>query len=58
LIEWSTGPRHVFTLAFGDAGEKYYAGLFGTNKTTGREDLLERIVAAAEEGLARLTSEA
>jgi hypothetical protein len=58
MLEWSAGPRHVFTLAFGGLGEKYYAGLFGSNKMTGREDLLERIVVVAEENLARLRSAA
>lgn len=56
LVEWSAGPRRVFTLAFGEDGEKYYAGLFGSNKIAGREDLLERIVAVTEKGLARLCS--
>jgi hypothetical protein len=54
LLEWSTGPRHIFTLAFGEKGDKYYAGLFGTNKVSGREDLLDRFVAIAAESLARL----
>jgi hypothetical protein len=56
LVEWSAGPRHVFTLAFGQHGDKYYAGLFGPNKTAGREDLLDQIVAITEKGLARLCS--
>jgi hypothetical protein len=56
LLEWSAGPRHVFTLAFGEHGDKYYAGLFGSNKRSGREDLLERILAETQEALGRLSS--
>jgi hypothetical protein len=58
LLEWSTGPRHVFTLAFGSKGEKYYAGLFGANKMNGREDLLERVVDVAHQVLDRVYSSA
>ena len=54
VIEWATSPRNIFTLAFGEDGRKYFAALFGMNRRSGSEDLLERTIQVATESLARL----
>ena len=54
MLEWSGGPRRVFTIAISPDGELHYAGLFGRNKVYGTEYFADLIPVPILEGLHRV----
>ena len=54
MLEWSGGPRRVFTIAISPDGELHYAGLFGRNKVYGTEYFADLIPIPILEGLHRV----
>jgi len=53
-VEWSEGPHQVFSVAAGPGRVYSYAGLFGTSRVHGSEEMLDRIVEVVSIHLARL----
>ena len=55
-FEWHLEPRRVFSVSIGKRNEITYAGLFGTNKTYGREYFDDEIPKTILDNLDRLFS--
>jgi hypothetical protein len=53
-IDWIIEPRKVFSVSIGRRNEITYAGLFGSNKTYGREYFGDEIPKAISDNLDRL----
>ena len=56
LMEWYVSPRWVFTMTIDANGVVSYAGLYGNNKTHGREHFVDAVPAPVVDNLARLLS--
>jgi hypothetical protein len=55
-LEWYLEPRKVFSVSIGKRNEITYAGLYGLNKTYGREYFGDEIPKAVLDNLDRLFS--
>ena len=53
-FEWSRGPHMVFAVSIGSGNLVSYAGLFGQNKTSGMETLVDQLPKVVSHNLARL----
>jgi hypothetical protein len=55
LFDWDEGRRRVFAVSVGRDGTLTFAGLFGHNKSHGREPFYGALPKAIESGLERLS---
>ncbi len=55
-LEWYNSPTRMFSISFGNKGNLSYAGIFGINKTHGKEFFEDRIPPIMLENIKRVFS--